>query len=342
MAAPVQFFVLAIGIAIVGLTLRDVIDSVVIPGAAQGWLKLAERIRTLSLPVWRKTLADRRSAPRMSRTFAPFVLVATLAGWTVLLVVGFGLVLYGVRDSFDPEIRGVADAIYTSGVSLVTIGTGEPTVKGVARWAVLAAGFSGLFVITLTVSYILSIQSALHERDTRVVSLTALPGAPRTGIAVLETYGRLDCRDDLRDLFRGWAHWSSAVAYGHSAHPALAYFRSVSADVDWPTAIGAIMDAAVICIALADAVPQSAARFLLASGTHAVETLARRFNLAPAAAPQLSSADLAALAARLTVAGYAVRSDEDALQRLTAMRSQYMPYLTTLAEHLGSAPPDLL
>jgi hypothetical protein len=198
----VQFVVLAIGIVIIGLTLRDVIDSVVIPGAAQGWLKLAERIRTLSLPMWRKTIADRQSAPRMSRTFAPFVLVATLAGWTVLLVVGFGLVLYGVRDSFDPAISGVADALYTSGVSLVTIGTGEPTVKGAARWAVLAAGFSGLFVITLTVSYILSIQTALHERDTRVVSLTALPGAPRTGIAVLETYGRLDCRDDLRDLFR--------------------------------------------------------------------------------------------------------------------------------------------
>ena len=120
------------------------------------------------------------------------------------------------------------------------------------------------------------------------------------------------------------------------------YFRSLSADVDWPVATGAVMDAAAIYLAIADDEQQGTARILLANGQHAIETLAQRFNLAPAVAPELSSADLGALAERLSAAGYAVRTADDALQRLSTMRSRYMRWLIALAEHLGSAPANLL
>ena len=337
-----DFLLIAAGIAIVVLTLRDVITSVVEPGAAQGWLKLAERIRALTFPMWRKASARRQSAARMSRSFAPFVLVATLAGWTILLLAGFGLVLYGLRDAFDPPLRGFGDAVYAAGVSLVTIGMGQSSVHGAARWGVLAAGFSGLFVITLTVTYILSVQSALQRRDTRLVSLTALPGAPRTGVALLETYGRMDCIADLRELFAVWAEWSSAVAYGHTAHPALVYFRSVSADLDWPTALGVVMDAAALHVTLADQGQQGSARILLASGQHTIEIIARRFDLEPAAAPEVSSGNLRELTTRLEAAGYPLRSDADALQRFAMLRSQYTRCLVAVTRHLGTETPELL
>lgn len=331
-----ELFLLAIGVVVVVVTLRDVIDTVVVPGSSQGWLQVAERIRSMTLPIWRRASHLHHERERMSRTFAPFVLVATLASWMFLLLAGFGAILYGLADSFTPEIDSYMGGVYVAGLSLATIGPSDISADGYARWGILAAGLAGMFVMTLTVTYILSVQTALHQRDSKVTALATMAEEPLKPIAVLETYGRLNCRGQLTQLFWEWKEWCAATTYSHAAHPALAYFGSVSAGLDWPTALGVILDAAAIHTAFTDEQPYGPAHLLISAGSHLVEVVAERFDLADAKCDAVSDADGAELSRRLAATGYALRRDGNPQETLTALRMHYQPRLIALSEHLGA------
>jgi hypothetical protein len=63
-----------IGIALVALALRDVFDTVVVPGESAGALRVARRLLFMMLPVWKRL---RRGKAGISTSFAPSVLMAS-------------------------------------------------------------------------------------------------------------------------------------------------------------------------------------------------------------------------------------------------------------------------
>jgi hypothetical protein len=78
----------AIGVTLVGLALRDVFDTVVVPGESTGILRVARRLLFAMLPVWKRL---RRSKTGISTSFAPSVLMASFVAWMAILLFGFGL-----------------------------------------------------------------------------------------------------------------------------------------------------------------------------------------------------------------------------------------------------------
>src|SRR5689334_5175641 len=87
------------GLILAGMTLRDVFDTVVVPGGSRSSLRVAHRLVFLILPVWKRVRGRRRG---LSGTFAPFVLVSSFVIWMVLLAVAFGLMAYAARMRFQP------------------------------------------------------------------------------------------------------------------------------------------------------------------------------------------------------------------------------------------------
>lgn len=244
------------GISIAWAVLADVFSSVVVPGRSESWLRIAARVRDFAMRLSRMSInANRRRSRRLPRSFASFLLVVASLTWIILLLVAFGLMAHALRQFYSPAIESLSDALYVAGSALLTIGLSETNALGPARWVTLMAALSGFAVITATITFILSIQSGLHQREIAVLTLSGKAGRPPPGIVILETFAQLGMRADLPIFFREWREWSAAILHSHAAYPVLAYFRSVDADSDWVSALTAVLDAATIAIGPSGSAP---------------------------------------------------------------------------------------
>ena len=324
---------LGVGLAVV--TLLDVFDTVVVPGFTQGWLQAARRVQRLSLPLWRRRARGREGPPRIDRGLAPFIFITTFVLWMGLLVLGFGLIAFGLRDSYRPVITTLPQALFTAGSSIVTIGESGRDAAGAARWNVLVSGFSGLAVTTMAITYILEVQSGLQRRDAALAKLSTTAGRPPTGVTILETYAQLGDCAELAAFFREWRDWSAATLYSHASHPVLAYFRSIGSEMDWPLAIGAVLDAASLYVAYVDGEAAGAATLLHRDGARLTAELARAFGLDDREPDRLSDEEGGELCRRLAAAGYTLHDGRRGHERLESLRRDYHGRLAALAAHFG-------
>ena len=234
------------GAALVGLVLSDVFRTVVLPRPARRGLRLGPPLRAGALRVWKALM--RRLPPEardtMLGTLGPLLVVAELTVWVGMLVLGYGLLLHALGDGMTPA-PGYADAFYAAGGSFLTLGVASPqeAVSAPVRFVVLLAGGSGLTIVTLVVTFLLSVQGALQQREALVVRLRARTGPTPSGRALLDTHARLSEEHEgtLREFFTAWEEWCADVLLTHRAFPILAYFRSNDEDCGWLAALGAVL-----------------------------------------------------------------------------------------------------
>ncbi|MGN6250406.1 MAG: hypothetical protein ACTHNS_01190 [Marmoricola sp.] len=174
------------------------------------------------------------------------LLVGTVLTWVTTLWVGWFLVFLGsgsVMHDFRPA--GALDVAYFAGFDLVTLGTGD-VVAGDAGWRFVSAvaSFTGLFLVTLAITYLVSVVSAVVARRTLATQIDALGRGPQ---------------EIVRRAWRG-DHFSSVfvqqlvsltpslvtLAEHHIAYPVLHYFRAAPRTVSAPLAIAALDDALVL------------------------------------------------------------------------------------------------
>jgi hypothetical protein len=327
----------AAGLLLALVTLRDVCDTVIVPGGARGSLKLVRRFALGALPlrkrVWRGGIGV---------TFAPLVLLAAFVGWMLLLVLAFGLMMHGLRDSFVPPLSNFGDALYAAGSALGTIGIGNgQTIGGPARFVLVAGGLCGLAVMTMAITYLLQVQSNVGQRDTGVLKLTTSAGQPPSALALLERYGGLGLREELANVLRNGRDWCAGVMQSHVSHPSLIYFRSAGTGSGWPAVLGTLVDLTLVIEHLLDAPELRGPAILLreqaAQLAREVSTLA---DLQPVA-PRSDPAEVAAVCARLRAAGYPVRAAVD-VRAFLAARTENVACIDALSEHLGLQGAPLL
>ncbi|MGC8480882.1 MAG: hypothetical protein ACP5PJ_04985, partial [Acidimicrobiales bacterium] len=118
---------------------------------------------------------ERRDALRASQGVV--LLFLTLVSWVTLLILALGLMEL-------PSIRGILPAIREAGASFLTLGfTSTPTV-----WASVIdflAGFTGLVVVALQISYLPTLYSAFNRRETEITLLASRSGVPSFGPEIL-------------------------------------------------------------------------------------------------------------------------------------------------------------
>lgn len=333
--------VLLIGIAVIALALADVFQSVVMPRAPT----LLYRI---SLVVWRglwrvwPQLAHRlyprndESREDFLASFAPFALIAMLATWVAILILGYGAILWATRREVTPAPHSYWDAAYFSGTSLLTIGFGDFVPRhGFARLIALCAAASGLGVVSVTTAYLFAIFGTFQRRESFIVMFAARAGSPPSAVGFFEIAAKTSTQQSLRTLMMEAQAWIAALMESHLAYPVLAFFRSSHDDQSWIGTLGALLDASLIANTMLDHGEHGEARICYAIGCHAVHDLSGYFRIGGSEqhTADISREDFDRACERLKASGYTLRERDSAWHELCSLRADYAGHLNAMASY---------
>jgi hypothetical protein len=170
----------ALGVFVVGVVYIDALTTTLAPQAGAGPVT-----RRLTGLVWRSVLRFQRStgARVVTRRAGPVILVGTVMHWVVLLWLGWSLIFLGhensVRNTATGETAGGTDVVYFVGFNLFTLGVGDFVATSPGwRLAAVVASFSGLFLITLSITYLLSVVSAVVARRALAAQIGSIGRSP--------------------------------------------------------------------------------------------------------------------------------------------------------------------
>jgi hypothetical protein len=326
---------LALGLFLLALTFWDIFETVVVPRPTPGWFRIGRYILHGSWRVLRAVRDGRpgRSYDRVLGLFAPAITIALLATWLAGLIVGYGLVLYGLRDELQPVPPDLGTALYFSASSVLTLGYGDIVAVGMtARIIVVTAAIGGLGTVALVVTFLFSLYGSYQRREVQVVILQAAAGGPPSAVSLLETYAHLQLVDRLPALFDHWERWAVEVLDSHVAYPLLGFFRSSHDNLSWISALGTVLDAASLVLTTIRDVPRGDAKLVKRVGTHLVEDI---YNLGFRAG-EPTSLDRSAFDAacdRLAEAGYSLEPRDPAWEAFEAARATYAQRLEAMATY---------
>ena len=196
---------------------------------------------------------------RFLAVFGPLSMLTLIAGWSTLLIFGFGLLqwaMQGHRAAYSPPMQQV----YMSGVTFFTLGFGDivPHSSAGKVAAVIEAG-TGLGFLAVVIGYLPVLYQLFSRREAHVIQLDARAGSPPTASAMLIRHadGGLD---KLDQLLREWEVWGAELLESHLSYPMLVYYRSQHDNQSWLAAVTAIMDTcALILVGVADMHPLAGA-----------------------------------------------------------------------------------
>ena len=325
----------ALGVFLLALTFWDLFETVVVPRPTPGWFRIGRYIVRVS---WRGFRALRdgrpgRSYDRLLGLFAPGATIALLIAWLIALIVGYGLVLYALRDELRPIPPDLGTTLYFAATSVLTIGYGDIVAEGApARLVITTAAISGLGVVALVVTFLFSLYGSYQRREIQVVALQAAAGAPPSAVALLETTAQLDLIHRLPELFIEWERWGVEVLDSHVAYPLLGFFRSSHDNLSWISALGTVLDASSLVLTTIEGIPRGEAKLFKRVGAHLVEDI---YNLGfrvgePTA---LDRSDFDAACDRLEAAGYVLVPRDHAWRAFEGARATYAPRLEAMANY---------
>lgn len=178
----------------------------------------------------------------------PAMLIETVFTWVVALWAGWAAVFSGseaIVTATKARPADLGDVIYFTGLTIFTLGTGD-FVASASGWRIVmaAAAFSGLFLVTLSITYLLSVLSAVVERRVLAQQIHGLGDSPSQ---ILKAGWAGDGFDSM--FQQQLISLSSSVARSaeqHLAYPVLHYFHSSTRDLAAPVAIAHLDDALTI------------------------------------------------------------------------------------------------
>jgi hypothetical protein len=324
------------GFLVLALVLADVFETIVVPRPSPGRHRLS---RYIVRPTWRLWRAiGYRTRTGLARDafygiYAPGIAVLLLISWLVLLVVGYGLIMFALRGDLRPAPINFGTALYFAGTSILTLGYGDVIASGPAARAIsLIAAANGLGVVALVITFLFSLFASYQRRERLVVTLSARAKAPPSAVTLLENYARLGMVDQLPQLFAAWEQWSAEVLDSHVAYPLLGYFRSSHDNVSWLSSLGAVLDAACLVLTTIKDIPRGQAELTKRGGAHLVEDIGNILGLrGDGSAVDRGEFDEAYQ--RLGRAGYALEESERSWRNFERSRRTYAGRLEALANY---------
>lgn len=330
------------GALVVLVTVYDVFQSVVMPRPAVGRVRLSFWLIRGAWRLWRK-IADLPKKLQTRETalaaFAPLMLVTLLVLWGLGLILGFALIFNGLHAGLQPQPDSFGTTLYFSTGRMLAFSVGGIEATGVATRvfaAIEAASGFGLFA--LVISLLFSLFSSFQKRETAVVALDALAGAPPSGVQLLETCAKDAMPDQLIATFDEWRLWTVDVIESHLSYPLLFYFRSSHDNEAWANSFGAVMDAATLVLTTVDGGPVGHARLMYKVGAHFVADMRDHFRYEGEAVPGVERDEFLEACTRLERAGYTLHNLDKAWESFSQMRSRYGLWLNQTTKGLDVPP----
>jgi hypothetical protein len=331
------------GLVIILATFYDLFRSIVLPRPSINRFLL---VRLLFIGFWSMWKWVGRRIQRPARreawlaTFGPSAVIAMFATWALAFMLGYALILDGLRDQVHPRLDNFGESLYFSATTIVPLSYGDfvPTALG-ARLSIIFESATGVGIAALVITLLFSLYASFQAREELVVQLDAVAGAPPSGLQMLETVAERGLRGELINVFDDWRAWSAAVLESHLAYPVLLYFRSSHDNEAWLNSFGAVMDAAALMISTVDEEEEGPARLMFTVGNHLVEDLAWYFRYgASSPDPMVDREEFDEAVARLKAAGYRTRSEETAWKFFTKIRAKYASRLSLMSQRLAIVP----
>jgi Ion channel len=339
------------GLFLIGVALRDVFQGVIVPRAENTVLRVSRYVMRGLWRIWpwlalRLNPRDQGRREDFLATFAPFELMTILIIWVVMLVTGWGLFFYGLRDQLRPSNLSFDAALYYAGASLLTIGYGDiVAITPLTRVTSLLAAASGLGTVAVVTSFLFAAFGAFQNRERFVVAIGSRAGVPPSGAGLLAVHGYAGIGADLAQVFRDGQDWAAGVMETHLAYPILIMFRSSHDYESWVGTLGVLLDAAALVMAVLDPEhienpqTQGQARIMYNIGRHLTLDFANYFGfqiMHPG--PGVEQIEFENACRRLQDAGYAILDPQYAWEKFSHLRASYAPHLNALARWLEIPP----
>ncbi len=218
------------GAALMALFLADIFLTILYARAGTGLL--APRWNRL---VWTIVNAVARTAGRYRstvRSFAgPLIVISLIAFWALGLTLGAALIIRpelgtAIRPSSGDTPTDLVTALLVAGNSLSIVGGGDyaPHTTG-TRLLFLLNSLIGASVLSLVLSYLVQVYSALHERNALALTIDLMTGETGDAAQMLARLGPggdfSDATSALDNLVRPLAMTKEV----HHFYPLLFYFR---------------------------------------------------------------------------------------------------------------------
>jgi hypothetical protein len=225
-----KLLVQIVGVVLVTVSLVDIYLTVLFPRFGSSLLSLL-----LGKAMWRCFRLIARIAPWKDEMVlahsGPMLIIATVIVWVCLLIFGFALIIWPELGTTIQSSDGWTEtdfmtALYYSGFSLTTLGTGDITPKGGFQQLLMileaAVGFS---IFTLTITYLLSIYSALIRRNTFALSLHHRSAGTADAAEILARLGSSGELSGVQQDISNMARDLINLLESQHSYPALLYFR---------------------------------------------------------------------------------------------------------------------
>ena len=332
------------GILIVAATFYDLFKSVVLPRPS---INRYVMVRLLFFSFWAFWQWVGRRIQSVARretwlaTFGPSAVIAMFLTWALVFMLGYALILDGLRTQIRPALESFGESLYFSATTIVPLSYGDFVPIGfAARVMILFESATGVGIAALVITLLFSLYASFQEREELVVQLDAVAGAPPSGTQLLETVLERGLRDELVKTFEDWRRWSAAVLESHLAYPVLLYFRSSHDNEAWLNSFGAVMDAATLVMSTVDEDEEGPARLMFTVGNHLVEDLSWYFRFTSTKDPLVDHEEFQQAVARLRKAGFRVKSMEEAWTKFQHLRGKYASQLNQMAHRLAIIPAE--
>ena len=242
----IRLLVFLLGAAVAARTVFSVIQSLVLPRAANDFLVWAvfRTIRRL-FKLRLKFSQDYLLVDRWMAFYAPIGLFSLLPIWLLLVTLGYAGMYWALG------VGTFYEAFRISGSSLLTLGyaSAENPLLTVLE---LSEAALGLTLVALLIAYLPSMYAAFSRRESAVTLLEVRAGNPPSAVEMLLRYNRIHGLDRLSEVWKAWEVWFAEVQESHTTLAVLPFFRSPNPEHSWVTAAGAVLDAASLTLAAVD------------------------------------------------------------------------------------------
>jgi hypothetical protein len=321
------FFVLAV--------ISDAVGTLVVTQGRSGpW----RPTRIWYAGTWRATRAlvgrlPYRAGETALTVYPAWSLLGLLVLWLVGLVLGWGLIYWGIGLRV-PAGSGFGTIVYYAGTSLLTPAFG--TAHGPApRTLTLLETLTGLGTIALLISYLPALYGAYSKREARLLTLDDPLGARLTPVRVIAVHLGDGDLDLLYRFFAEWEMWIAEVLESHVSYPMLALFRSQHQGQSWITALGVVTDAATLTCACVEGADQREPYFTYRRGRRAVVEISDRLHVGHEEPERWLTPENFDIAWNiLSGLGLPLRSKAAAWDHLLELRSSYGDRLQELMDFL--------
>jgi Ion channel len=360
---------LIFGVLAIGTVLLDAFETIILPRRASGKIRLTRLFYIVTWWPW-SAVVSRIENRRLRETgfsfYGPLSLLCLMGLWAVGLVLGFGLVFYGLGTPLhDPMgLHPLRTAIYISGTTLFTLGLGD--IIPISYWArdlVMVEAGTGLGFIALVIGYLPVLYQAFSRREVTIALLDARAGTPPAASELLRRHASDGGNEALVALLEEWERWSAEMLESHISYPGLCYFRSQHDNQSWLSAVTAVLDTCAVLLSIVECSACRQARLTFAMARHTVVDLLLVFGIKPAelakppapgestsakqdekvaAANRLPEPELVRLTEVLCKAGYRLRLEPERLALLRKLRWMYEGQVIALADFLRMPLPSFV